>query len=120
MGTKEIRFQDKRDMLEKYETRLKEIKDAVTTHAAEMRDCCFDLAMLKAWKKWDETIPLGTVVEFNDDMFLESGDENVTALMELVLAMEEFSGDSVIAPDEDEPASDELRGRLTTTEKEKK
>ena len=111
---KELRFEKKKEILETYNARLNEIKAEVAEHAEAFRTYCFDLAMLKVWKEWNDTIKEGEVVEFNDQMFLESGDENVVELMRLCLDMEEFAGQSLsVDPSEEvEPSPEDLRKQL--------
>ena len=71
--------------------------------------------------RWNGSVEEGAVVEFKDQMFVESGDENVVELMRLCLEMEEFAGQSltVESRDDDEPSPDDLRKRFTPIKGEK-
>jgi hypothetical protein len=108
MSAKEFKFKKTKKIIENYEARLNEIKDILAVHSSEMRDYCFELAMLKVWKDWDDKMPVGSVIAFNDEMFLESGDKNVVDLMKLVQAIEEYAGVSE-TDDNDTPEAPKLK-----------
>jgi hypothetical protein len=102
MGAKEFKFKKTKQIIENYEVRLNEIKGILADRSTEMRDYCFDLAMLKVWKDWDDSMPVGSVIAFNDEMFLESGDKNIVDLMKLVQAIEDFADVTVTGDDPDD------------------
>lgn len=93
MCAKVFRLSEERRKDEEYETFLWEIQVWIAKKARVFRDEAMQLAMMKAWKKWDEEQPTGAILEFTDDMFLECADKNVVKLMEMIHAMEEFAGD---------------------------
>jgi len=106
MSAKEFKFTKTKQIIENYEARLNEIKDILAIHSSEMRDYCFELAMLKVWKDWDDSMPVGSVIAFNDEMFLESGDKNVVDLMNLVQAIEDYAG---VSNADDDPDGTEMK-----------
>ena len=118
---KVFKFDRQKQIHDSYNSRLKEIKVEMAEHAEVIRGYCFDLAMLKVWKDWHDSIEEGTVVEFKDQMFVESGDENVVELMRLCIEMEEFAAQSltVESQDDDEPSPDDLRKQFTPIKGEK-
>jgi hypothetical protein len=89
---REIKFSDFKQVHDEYEKSLKAIRHEMAMVAHSLRNHCFTLAMMKVWKRWDESIPAGTVMEFHDGMFLECGDENVVQLMSIAREIETFCG----------------------------
>ncbi len=66
-----------------YKIHLHEITDSLNKYLEELSNHAINLAMKKAFKEWDESMPAGTEVEFNLDSFKECGDIKVAALIEL-------------------------------------
>lgn len=112
MCAKMYRFSEENRKDAKYEKFLWEIQTWVAHKSRVFRDEVMELAMLKAWKKWDEKQPTGAMIEFTDQMFLECADKNVGKLMNMIHAMEEFAGEDVMdeASHED---SEDLRSEST-------
>lgn len=92
MCAKVFKFDEQTEAAVKYVTLLRETQMHVADQVRVFRGEAIGLAMLRAWKKWDEDQTVGTVLKFTDQMFLECADKNVRKLMEMILAMEEFAG----------------------------
>ena len=75
--------------------RLSELADDLDEIGEALYTVAINLAMLGKWKKWDKTIPVGTIKTFTDEMLLETGDKLVTRVVQLarnVLEMKEQFG----------------------------
>jgi hypothetical protein len=93
MCAKVFKLEEQAEAEVKYSNFLRETQAYVADQVRVFRSEAISLAMLRAWKKWDEDQPVGTVLKFTDQMFLECADKNVRKLMEVILSMEEFAGD---------------------------
>jgi len=93
MCVKVFKLEEQAEADVKYSISLTETQAYVAEQVRVLRGEAIALAMLRAWKKWDEEQPVGTVLKFTDQMLLECADKNVRKLMEVILDMEEFAGD---------------------------
>jgi hypothetical protein len=110
MGAKVFSFHRAKSDFDKYETYLHELKLDVAECSRFCRQHMVKLAMMKAWKKWDEEQPLGARMHFTDDMFLECEDENVGLLMSAINSMQGFAGEVMNedVPEEQVESTDSL------------
>ncbi len=69
---------------EEYNQALAEIRSKLSDVEDDLFDACVQLAVLGKWKKWSDEQPVGSTVYFDGDMLKESGDENITILIQLL------------------------------------
>lgn len=71
-----------------YDETLHALVDTLAALDEELLEQTVRLAMLKAWKEWDDTQPPGSVLDLSLDMLGECADPHVRALTELIVLLQ--------------------------------
>ncbi len=79
MNNKVIKLCDQDDYLKE----LKLIKEKLENFDKELFSSVIKLAILKEWKVWSEEQKAGTEFNFNEEMFENCQDQNITKLLNL-------------------------------------
>lgn len=71
----------------RYQKKLAEVREGLWQRAEELHQSCLSLAMLGAWREWDEQTPVGEEVFFSEEALTQTSDKNVTGLMNLYVVL---------------------------------
>lgn len=71
-----------------YEETRQALVETLTALEEELLEQTVRLAMLKAWKEWDDTQPPGSILDLSLDMLGECADPQVRALTELIVLLQ--------------------------------
>jgi len=85
-----IDFKKKKDNQE-YNELLKECSGELAEISSRLFDMGVKLALAGKWKEWSDSVPVGTMMNFNDEMLLDSGDETVQRVVELSIDVENLT-----------------------------
>lgn len=70
------------------QTALRGVQDEVARISRELRMLAIQLATESVWREWSDAVPEGTVMTFEAETLLQSGDPLVRRLVELDLETE--------------------------------
>ncbi|MFH1729785.1 MAG: hypothetical protein ABIA04_15340 [Pseudomonadota bacterium] len=66
-----------------YEALIKETINGLEALIDEFDHLAFSLAVNNKWQEWDEAQPVGTIIDYDMEMLLQTGDPKVTMIMKL-------------------------------------
>ena len=66
-----------------YEKEIEETLDILDEFQLHLFTSAINLAVADKWKDWSDKMPDGSTFKFEDSMLFDTGDQNVTRIMEL-------------------------------------
>lgn len=73
-----------------YRSALRGILDRLSEASSDIQEACFMMAVAGPWRDWEATVPVGTQIAIDDEMLLDSGDEQITALILFKQRIDDF------------------------------
>jgi hypothetical protein len=70
-----------------YRRVLLEFMDKVAESSEDFFQISLNLAINGKWREWNESMPIGSTLNFSEDMLLDTGDEFVTHAMVLSIEL---------------------------------
>lgn len=84
---------NKKNNHHEYNERLKATNTELSEMSSKLFDLGLKLALTGKWKEWDDSVQVGTTVNFDEDMLLNTGDEIVTRLIKLSITLDDLIED---------------------------